>query len=165
MRKAFGQTIVELAEKDENIILITGDVEFQEIGIFKERFPERYINIGVCEQSMITIAASMALEGLRPFVYTITPFLIERPFEQIKIDIDEHNLPVILIGYADYPSHGPTHRPLNLEKLVSIFKNIQGYFPKNPEETKKFILDSYNNRKPAIISMKRVELLNEKKTT
>jgi transketolase len=154
MRKAFGETIVELAEKDENIILISGDVE-HEMEIFKKKFPERYINIGLCEQSMITIAASMALEGLRPFVYSITPFLIERPFEQIKIDIDEHNLPVILIGYADYPTHGPTHRPLNAEKLVSIFKNIQGYFPKSSEETKKFILDSYNSKKPAIISMKR----------
>jgi transketolase len=155
MRKAFGETIVELAEKDENIILISGDVE-HEMEIFKKKFPERYINIGLCEQSMITIAASMALEGLRPFVYSITPFLIERPFEQIKIDIDEHNLPVILIGYADYPTHGPTHRPLNAEKLVSIFKNIQGYFPKSSEETKKNILDSYNSKKPAIISMKRV---------
>jgi transketolase len=154
MRKAFGETIVELAEKDENIISISGDVE-HEMEIFKKKFPERYINIGLCEQSMITIAASMALEGLRPFVYSITPFLIERPFEQIKIDIDEHNLPVILIGYADYPTHGPTHRPLNAEKLVSIFKNIQGYFPKSSEETKKFILDSYNSKKPAIISMKR----------
>jgi len=155
MRKAFGETIVELAVKDENIILISGDVE-HEMEIFKKKFPERYINIGLCEQSMITIAASMALEGLRPFVYSITPFLIERPFEQIKIDIDEHNLPVILIGYADYPTHGPTHRPLNAEKLVSIFKNIQGYFPKSSEETKKNILDSYNSKKPAIISMKRV---------
>jgi len=155
MRKAFGETIVELAEKDENIILISGDVE-HEMEIFKKKFPERYINIGLCEQSMITIAASMALEGLRPFVYSITPFLIERPFEQIKIDIDEHNLPVILIGYADYPTHGPTHRPLNAEKLVSIFKNIQGYFPKSSEETKKNILDSFNSKKPAIISMKRV---------
>lgn len=155
MRKAFGETIVELAEKDENIILISGDVE-HEMEIFKKKFPERYINIGLCEQSMITIAASMALEGLRPFVYSITPFLIERPFEQIKIDIDEHNLPVILIGYADYPTHGPTHRPLNAEKLVSIFKNIQGYFPKSSEETRKIILDSYNSKKPAIISMKRV---------
>jgi transketolase len=155
MRKAFGETIVELAEKDENIILISGDVE-HEMEIFKKKFPERYINIGLCEQSMITIAASMALEGLRPFVYSITPFLIERPFEQIKIDIDEHNLPVVLIGYADYPTHGPTHRPLNAEKLVSIFKNIQGYFPKSSEETKKNILDSYNSKKPAIISMKRV---------
>jgi transketolase len=155
MRKAFGETIVKLAEKDENIILISGDVE-HEMEIFKKKFPERYINIGLCEQSMITIAASMALEGLRPFVYSITPFLIERPFEQIKIDIDEHNLPVILIGYADYPTHGPTHRPLNAEKLVSIFKNIQGYFPKSSEETRKIILDSYNSKKPAIISMKRV---------
>ena len=64
----------------------------------------------------------MASEGYRPVVYSITPFLLERPFEQIKIDIDEQNMPVILIGNADYPSHGPTHRPLNAKILTSILK-------------------------------------------
>jgi transketolase len=78
MRRAFGKTIVKLAEKDKDIILITGDVE-QEMDEYKKKFPERYINMGLCEQSMITIAASMAAEGFRPYVYYITPFLIERP--------------------------------------------------------------------------------------
>ena len=81
------------------------------------------------------------------------PFLIERPFEQIKIDIDEHCLPVTLIGNSDYPSHGPTHRPLNPEKLISIFKNIVGYFPRNQFETEKAMLDSYIMKKPAIICL------------
>ena len=122
MRRAFGKTIVKLAEKDEKIILISGDVE-QEMDEYKKKFPRRYINAGLCEQTMISMAAGMAAEGLRPYVYSITPFLIERPFEQIKIDIDEQNLPVTLIGNSDYPSHGPTHRPLNAQKLVSMFKN------------------------------------------
>ena len=112
---------------------------------------ERYFNFGLCEQSMISAAAGMAAEGLRPYVYSITPFLIERPFEQIKIDIDEQDLPVVLIGNSDYPSHGPTHRPLNAQKLVSIFKNIHGYFPRNQFETEKAMLDSYIMKKPAII--------------
>tara|TARA_Y100000389_G_C17432870_1_gene503785 strand:- start:1404 stop:1886 length:483 start_codon:yes stop_codon:yes gene_type:complete len=150
MRRAFGKTIVKIAEKDEKVILISGDVE-QEMDEFKKKFPGRYINVGLCEQTMISMAAGMAAEGLRPYVYSITPFLIERPFEQIKIDIDEQDLPVTLIGNADYPSHGPTHRPLNPQKLVDMFKNIMGYFPRNQFETEKAMLDSHIMKKPAII--------------
>lgn len=150
MRRAFGKTIVKLAEKDEKIILISGDVE-QEMDEYKKKFPRRYINAGLCEQTMISMAAGMAAEGLRPYVYSITPFLIERPFEQIKIDIDVQNLPVTLIGNSDYPSHGPTHRPLNAQKLVSMFKNIMGYFPRSQFETEKAMLDSYIMKQPAII--------------
>ena len=154
MRRQFGKTIVRLAEKDSNVVLLVGDVE-QEMGEYKEKFPNRFFNLGLCEQSMISIAAGMALEGLRPIVYSITPFLIERPFEQIKIDIDEQNLPVILIGNSDYPTHGPTHRPLNAEGLIALFKNITGYFPRNMKETEKAMVDAYLIGGPAIICLKR----------
>ena len=146
MRRAFGKTIVRLAEKDENIFLISGDVE-QEMEEFKDRFPDRYMNIGLCEQTMISMAGGMALEGMRPVVYSITPFLIERPFEQIKIDIDENNLPVMLVGQADYPTHGPTHKPLNPELLVSMLKNTVGFFPRSLAETEKAMIDAYLMKK------------------
>ncbi len=157
MRKAFGRTILKLAQKDSRIILVTGDVE-QDIAEYKRVYPDRYINIGLCEQSMISVVAGMALEGLRPVVYSITPFLIERPFEQIKIDIDEQCLPVMLVGNADYPTHGPTHRPLNAEGLVGLFKNIVGFFPRSAEETEKAMIDAYLMKKPAIICLKKVGL-------
>lgn len=153
MRKAFGRTIVKLAEKNPNLFLFTGDV-VQEMADFKSKFPERIFNLGLCEQSMISMAAGMALEGIRPVVYSITPFLLERPFEQIKIDIDEQNLPVLLIGYADYPTHGPTHRPLNAERLVSCFKNIAGYFPRNDLETERYMIEAYISKRPSIICLK-----------
>jgi transketolase len=154
MRRAFGKAIVKLAEKDPNVILLTGDVE-QDITEYKDKFPDRYFNLGLCEQTIVSMAAGMALEGLRPVVYSITPFLIERPFEQIKIDIDEQNLPVILIGYSAYPSHGPTHRPLNAEGLVGLFKNVAGYFPHTMQEAEADILDAYVSRRPSIICLKR----------
>jgi len=154
MRRQFGKTLVELAQRDERITLLFGDVE-QEMKEFIQRVPDRYYNAGLCEQTMISMAAGMALEGLRPIVYSITPFLIERPFEQIKIDIDEQNLPVILIGFADYPTHGPTHRPLNAEGIVALFKNITGYFPRNSDETKKAMVDAYLIGGPAIICLKK----------
>ena len=154
MRRAFGKTIVKIAEKDKDIILITGDVE-QEMDEYKEKFSDRFFNVGLCEQSMISMAAGMALEGLRPVVYSITPFLLERPFEQIKVDIDEQNLPVMLIGNSDYPTHGPTHRPLNAEGLVGLLKNTCGYFPRNQFETEKAMLDAYLMKKPAVICLKK----------
>lgn len=154
MRKAFGRTIVKLAEKDPTLILLTGDVE-QEMTEFKSRFPYRFYNLGLCEQSIISMAAGMALEGLRPVVYSITPFLLERPFEQIKIDIDEQCLPVMLIGYADYPTHGPTHRPLNAPGLVGLFKNIVPFFPNSAQETEWAMLDAHSFRQPSVICLKK----------
>ncbi len=154
MRRAFGKTIVRLAEKDPKIVLLTGDVE-QDITEYKAKFANRYFNVGLCEQTMISMAAGMALEGLRPVVYSLTPFLIERPFEQIKVDIDEQCLPVMLVGYSAYPTHGPTHRPLNAEGLVSLFKNVMGYFPRSLQEAEANMLDAYLMRKPAIICLKK----------
>lgn len=153
MRRQFGKTIVRLAEKDPNIVLLIGDVK-QEMDEFIEKFPERFFNFGLTEQSIISIAAGMAIEGLRPIVYTLTPFLIERPFEQVKIDIDAQNLPVTLVGNSDYPTHGPTHRPLNDKGLVGLLKNTVGYFPHNAFETEKAIFDAYLMKKPAIICLK-----------
>ena len=158
MRQRFIKTLCEEAEKNHRIWLVCGDVGFSVLEVFNRQFPDRFVNVGVAEQNMISIAAGMALEGLRPVVYSITPFLIERPFEQIKIDIDEQDLPVMLIGNADYPTHGPTHRPLNAEGLVALFKNIVGYFPRNREETEKAMIDAYLMKKPAIICLKRDEL-------
>lgn len=154
MRVQFGKTLMRIADKDERIVLLIGDVE-QEMGEFKKKYPHRFFNLGLCEQTMISMAAGMALEGLRPIVYSITPFLIERPFEQIKIDIDEQDLPVMLIGYSDYPTHGPTHRALNAQGLVALFKNTHGYFPNNSKETEKAMLDAYLMGKPAIICLGR----------
>lgn len=153
MRRAFGRVILRLAKKDKNIVLIAGDVE-QEIKDFKEQASERYFNFGLCEQAMITAAAGMASQGLRPVVYSITPFILERPFEQVKIDVDEQNLPVILIGNSDYPTHGPTHRPLDAEYLCRIFKNINSFFPQSEMQAEKAIIDAYLMSAPAIICLK-----------
>ena len=154
MRKIFGETIVKIAEKDSSVVLLTGDVE-QEMDEFKSKFPKRFFNLGLCEQSITSIAAGLAIDGLRPFVYSITPFVIERPYEQVKIDIDEQNLPVVLIGYSDYPTHGPTHQPLNPEKLAQVFRNIRSYFPTNSSLAEKAMLEAYLMKKPSMIFLKK----------
>ena len=119
MRRKFGSIIKELADKDPKIVLIVGDIGYGIFDEFRKKHPKRFFNLGICEQSIIGTASGMALEGLKPWVYTITPFLIERPFEQVKLDIDQQNANVKLVGFADYPTLGPTHSELNAIKLMN----------------------------------------------
>ena len=154
MRRIFGKIITELADRDEKIYVIVGDIGYRVFDEFRQKHPDRFINMGICEQSMIGVSAGMALEGLNPWVYTITPFLIERPFEQVKLDIDQQNVNVKLVGYSDYPTLGPTHTELNGKKLMQLFKNITSYFPKNGDETQKVTYQAYEKKGPAFISLK-----------
>ena len=124
MRRKFGKLINILAKKDKKIVLLVGDIGYGIFDDFRKDHPKRFFNLGICEQSLIGAASGMALEGLKPWVYTITPFLIERPFEQIKLDIDQQKANVKLVGFADYPSLGPTHRELDAKHMSKMFKNI-----------------------------------------
>ena len=155
MRNEFSKVIVELARKDKDIILIVGDIGYKTFDDFVAEFPDRFFNFGICEQSMISAASGMALVGLKPYVYTITPFLIERPFEQVKLDIDEQKVNVKLVGYADYPTQGPTHAEIDGEQMMKLFKNIDSYFPKNSKEAREAIFKSYDLKRPTFISLKK----------
>ena len=73
---------------------------------------------------------SLALEGLKPWVYTITPFLIERPFEQVKLDINQQKANVNLVGFADYPTLGPTHAEMDAKKIMKLLKILNPIFQK-----------------------------------
>ena len=154
MRYSFGKLINKLAAKDKKIYLLVGDIGYRVFDDFRSNYPERFINMGICEQSLISVASGMAIEGLKPWVYTITPFLIERPFEQIKLDIDQQNVNVKLVGFADYPTLGPSHKELNAKKMMSLFKNIKSYYPKSIKQTENAVLSSYKIKGPTFISLK-----------
>mgnify|MGYP001228823912 FL=1 len=154
MRRRFGKILSKLAKKDKKIILIVGDIGYGIFDDFRKNHPKRFFNLGICEQSLIGVASGMALEGLKPWVYTITPFLIERPFEQIKLDIDQQKANVKLVGFADYPSLGPSHSELNGKKLIKLFKNIKSFFPKDSQQTQKAVIKCYKRKGPTFISLK-----------
>jgi transketolase len=154
MRRCLGKVLTNLAEQDKSVYLIVGDIGFKVFDEFQEKFPQRFINIGVCEQSMISVAAGMALEGLKPWVYTITPFLIERPFEQIKLDINQQKANVNLVGFSDYPTLGPTHTELDCAKTMSMFKNIQSFFPEDSSEAEQCLYQAYENSGPTFTNLK-----------
>jgi transketolase len=112
MRNAFAQQITALAEQDARIVLLSGDIGNRLFDDFKARYPDRFYNCGVAEANLIGVAAGLALSGLRPVGYTITPFITYRCLEQIRIDLCYHHLPVVIIGTGSglaYASLGATH--------------------------------------------------------
>ena len=155
MRRYFGKLLTQKAEEDEDIVVLIGDIGYGVYDDYKEKYPDRLYNLGIAEQSMIGVAAGMAMEGKKPYVYSITPFLIERPFEQIKLDIDQQNVKVVLIGYDDFDNLGPTHEAKDPEYMMELFDNIRSYYPNTLEEMEAAFEKSYRDNCPSFIRLKR----------
>ncbi len=112
MRNAFADEMTRLAAADPRIVLLSGDIGNRLFDPYKAAAPERFLNTGVAEANMIGMAAGMALSGLRPVAYTITPFITTRCLEQIRVDVCYHKAPVVIVGVGSglgYASLGPTH--------------------------------------------------------
>jgi transketolase len=98
MRNTFVKTLVKLAEQDERIFVITPDLGFSVLEEFEEKFPNRFLNVGIAEANAVSIASGLALSGKIVYVYSIMPFVTMRPFEQIRVDIAYMNTNVRLVG-------------------------------------------------------------------
>ncbi len=115
MRNAFVSTLVEIAAEDPRVVLLTGDLGFTVLEPFAERFPDRFMNVGVAEQGMVGLATGLAEAGLVPFVYSIGTFASMRPYEFIRNGPLLHSLPVRVVGVGaglDYGHNGVTHYAL-----------------------------------------------------
>ena len=115
MRRAFVQTLTELAAADPRILLLTGDLGYMALEPFSERFPDRFLNVGVAKQNMVGVATGLADAGYVPFVYSIATFATLRPYEFIRNGPVLHRLPVRVVGIGggfDYGPQGTTHHGL-----------------------------------------------------
>lgn len=115
MRATFVRTLVELAEEDERIVLLTGDLGFTVVEPFAERFPDRFFNVGVAEQNMVGVATGLAEAGYVPFAYSIATFATLRSYEFVRNGPVLHRLPVRIVGVGgglEYGMNGLTHYAL-----------------------------------------------------
>ena len=147
MRREFAKVMVELAEKDSKVFLIILDVGGNVFDEFKAKFPNRFFNLGVIEQASVGFVSGMALEGFKPYVYTIAPFMLDRPFEQVKLDIVQQNANVKLFGFWDYPTAGPTHKIRDVETQCKAL-GINLVKPRDSLEVRQKMLEFHNKNEP-----------------
>lgn len=129
MRRTFIECLCELASNDERIMLLTADIGYSVVEPFQERFPERFLNVGVAEQNMIGVATGLAMNGYIPFCYSITPFVTLRPLEFILRGPVLHELPVRIVGAGrgqQYGVNGPTHWATEAGQIMAYFAHA-GY--------------------------------------
>lgn len=158
MKGPFINALTKLAEKDKDVYLLSGDLGFAAFEDFIKRFPKRFINCGLAEQNMVGVAAGLAMEGKKPYVYSIIPFLIMRCLEQIRNDICYQNLNVKLIGVGggfSYDALGATHYAIEDIAISRSLPNMIVLCPADPIETEELVLKSYRLEKPVYIRLVR----------
>jgi transketolase len=139
MRAEFVETLVEAAEHDERILLLTGDLGYAALEPFIERFPERFFNVGVAEQNMVGLATGLAEAGFTPFVYSIATFASMRPYEFIRNGAVLHELPVRIVGMGgglDYGPNGMTHYALEDVALMRVQPDLMVLVPADAEQAR-----------------------------
>lgn len=156
MRNAFAKEIKKQAAKNDKLVLLSGDIGNRLFDSYKEDFSDRFFNCGVAEANMTTMAAGMALNGLQPVTYTITPFNTSRCYEQIKIDICYHNLPVIVVGVGgglSYAGLGATHHSFEDIAIMRVLPNMHIMCPCDAIEVKLCIREALALKKPVYIRL------------
>jgi len=156
-RREFIDTLCELAEVDDSIVFIVPDVGFLYVDKFKDKFPDRYFNLGVTEEAIMAIAAGMALSGLKPYVYSMINFIAFRPFEMVRNCIAMHKANVKLLGVkgsSTYKFYGFSHNIIfDEEDLYHLKPYLDCYIPETNLDVRNIILDTYQNTKPAYIRL------------
>ncbi len=139
MRNAFAQEITHLAWANDRVVLLMGDIGNRLFDEYKEAFGERFFNCGVGEANMVSVAAGIAASGFRPVCYTITPFMTARCYEQTRIDVCYHNVPVVIVGTGaglSYASLGATHHSFDDIALMRVLPEMRVFCPGDAMEVR-----------------------------
>ena len=158
MRKHFSKLLYDEMGKNSDIVLLTGDLGYGLWDRIRIDYPDRFWNVGSSEQLLLGSAVGMAMEGKIPFVYSITPFLLYRPFEIIRNYIDHEKIPVKLVGGGRNKDYGYlvfSHWAEEDKKIMACFENIKTCHPTSDNEVKAILLDSIKNQSPYYINLER----------
>lgn len=143
---------------NENIFFVTGDLGFGLADRIKQDFPERFINVGAAEVTLVGVGVGLALENKIPFVYSITPFLLWRAAEVIRNYVNHESIPVKLIGSGrdkDYLHDGFSHDATDDAELLNCFENILPNSPGDENEIEPLVKEMINTPKPFYLNLKR----------
>jgi transketolase len=155
MRQEFCRTLLEFSACPE-FVFLTGDLGFMALESLQAAMGQRFINAGVAEQNMVGLAAGLSKGGLRPWAYSIAPFIYARPFEHIRNDLCLHDLPVVLVGNGGgygYGVMGSTHHALEDYGVLSTLPNMRSYIPAFDSDLRCMIRQLMVVRHPAYLRL------------
>ena len=156
MRNAFAAEITALAAEDERIVLLSGDIGNRLFNNYKDQCPGRFFNCGVAEANMMSMAAGMAMSGLRPVTYTITPFITTRCLEQIRVDVCYHHVPVIIVGVGaglSYASLGATHHSCEDIAFLRMLPHMKVVCPGDAVEVRLALREALKDNDPVYLRL------------
>lgn len=151
MRTTFINCLIERARIDQRIFLITSDMGFSILEEFRDEFPDNFLNAGIAEQNAMGVAAGLALSGKIVYVYSITPFVTMRCFEQVRNDIAYMNNNVRIVGVGagyTYGSAGVTHHSIEDIAIMRVLPNMTICCPGDPIEVRELINQSFDHKGP-----------------
>lgn len=158
LRPLFADFIFQAMIINPKIYVITGDLGYKMWDKVRSTYPKRFLNTGAAEQTMVGIAVGLALANKIPIVYSITPFLLYRPFETIRNYLNHEQIPVKLVGGGknkDYLHDGFSHYCEEDKDVMKIFPNIKSYWPNTPNELIKITEKMLTDSKPYYINLPR----------
>ncbi|OGK16193.1 hypothetical protein A2774_04940 [Candidatus Roizmanbacteria bacterium RIFCSPHIGHO2_01_FULL_39_12c] len=160
MRYTFAKTLLELAKKDKRIVLMTGDLGAHLFEPLREVLKERFINTGVAEHNMVTAAAGLAYAGLKPWIYSIAPFVTIKVLEEIRNDVSIPNNNVKIVGLGggyDYAIAGPTHHILQDVSMILSLQNFKVYAPGFSEGIEEIMKKMNREKNPSYLRLAKAE--------
>lgn len=158
MRKQFAQLLFEEMSKNEDIYLVTGDLGYGLWDQIRDTFPTRFYNVGSSEMAMMGMGIGLAMEGKIPYVYSITPFAIYRPFEMIRNYLDHENIPVNVVGGGrnkDYGYLGFSHWSEDDTTFMPRFRSLKSFWPHTDLDLKDAFQTTLTRQSATYINLKR----------
>lgn len=156
MRSAVIRALTQAAFSGADVHLLTGDLGFRVLDPFREAHPMRFTNVGVSEANMMSVAAGMALSGKRPFCYSMVPFVMMRAFEQFRLDVVAHELPVTVIGVGgglSYGHEGVSHHAVEDVAILRSLPRLHVLAPGDPHEAEAAVREALAHNGPTFIRL------------